>query len=242
MELFAVSGLVNSLSAVAFGLLVFSKNWRSRQAQVFFLMTATLAVWGFSYWRWLTVTNAEDALLWVRLLAVGSVFIPVFFLDWVVLLLGKKKIIGHFVTLAYVVSIIVALFANTPYLIAGVEPKLFFLFWPDAGLLYTIYFWTLYVGVIGYALHALYHAHRDEHNPHKRGQLLYIFIGAALGFGGGFTNFLLWFDIPIPPYGNFLVAAFPFLLGFSVIRHGLFNLKTIATEILFFFIWLIFLF
>lgn len=39
----------------------------------------------------------------------------------------------------------------------------------------------------------------------------------------------------IPPYGNFLVAAFPFFLGYSVLRYGLFNAKTIATEILVFF-------
>ncbi len=239
MELFAISGLVNALSAAAFGLLVFFKDWRSRQGQVFFLMTATLAVWGFSYWRWLSAMTAEDALLWVRLLAVGSVFIPVFFLDWVVLLLGKKEMAGRFVTLAYLASIAVALSATSPYLIAGVEPKLSFPFWPNAGTLYLVYFWTLYIGVVCYTIHLLYHAHRDEQDPHRRGQLLYILIGAALGFGGGFTNFLLWFDIPIPPYGNFLVAAFPFLLGFSVIRHGLFNLKTIATEILVFFIGLI---
>ena len=67
-------------------------------------------------------------------------------------------------------------------------------------------------------------------------QILYILFGALIGFGGGLTNFPLWYDVPIPPYGNFLVAVFPFLLGYSVIKHHLFDLKAIASEILVFFI------
>ena len=99
----------------------------------------------------------------------------------------------------------------------------------------------LYVGVVLYAVHSLYHGYLDETDTNQRGRILYVLWGALLGFGGGFTNFFLWYGINIPPYGNFLVAAFPFLLGFSVIRHKLFNAKTISTEILVFFIGVILL-
>lgn len=241
MELFAISGLVNALIAVSFGVLVFAKNWRHRQNQIFFLMTASLAVWGIAYWQWLLATEYDAALMWVRVLAVGSVFIPAFFLDWITVLLKKPREIRNFVTIAYLLAIAVAVFANTEYIITGLTQKLFFQFWPDAGALYTFYFWLLYVGVVLYSLHALYHAYAEERKPQRRGQLLYILWGAVLGFGGGFTNFLLWYGIPIPPYGTFLVAAFPFLLGFSAVRHGLFNAKSIATEILVFFIGVILL-
>lgn len=236
MELFAISGLINALTAVSFGVLVLCKNWRNRQNQIFFLMTGSLAIWGIAYWQWLKAIDYDAALLWVRILAVGSVFIPTFFLDWIVQLMRKPKEIRNFVSLAYLAAITVALFANTEYVISGLSQKLSFPFWPDPGILYTIYFWLLYIGVVFYSIHAIYHGYLEEKNPQRRGQLLYILWGAVLGFGGGFTNFLLWYGIPIPPYGTFLVAAFPFLLGFSLIRHGLFNAKSIATEILVFFI------
>lgn len=61
------------------------------------------------------------------------------------------------------------------------------------------------------------------------------------GFGGGFTNFFLWYDIPIAPYGNILVSMFPFLLGYSMLRHRLFNAKVLATEIVIYFVVLILL-
>jgi len=41
----------------------------------------------------------------------------------------------------------------------------------------------------------------------------------------------------IPPYGNFLVAAFPFLLGYSVLKYKLFNMKTITAELIAFALW-----
>lgn len=237
MELFAVSGLVNAMTAASFGILVFSKNWRARQNQIFLLMTGALALWGFSYWRWLSATDADTALFWIRFLAIGSVFIPVFFLDWVTTLLRCGKKSRDFVALAYFASVAVSAFALTRYFIASVEPKLWFPFWPNAGILYTAYFWILYTGVVLWSVHALYHGWRNEENPSRRGQILYVFWGAVLGFGGGFTNFFLWFDIPIPPYGNFLVAAFPFLLGYSVLKYKLFNVRTITAELIAFALW-----
>ncbi|TSC73228.1 MAG: two-component system, NtrC family, nitrogen regulation sensor histidine kinase GlnL [Parcubacteria group bacterium Gr01-1014_70] len=237
MELFAISGLVNALVAVGFGVLVFSKNWRERQNQIFLLMTAALAVWGFSYWRWLSSSDAETALFWVRILAVGSVFIPVFFLDWVTVLLQRGKKLRDFVALAYLGSVAVSAFALTDHFIAGIGPKLWFPFWPDAGALYSIYIVVLYIGVVLWSVHALYHEWRNEADTARRGQLLYVLWGAVLGFGGGLTNFFLWFDVFIPPYGNFLVAAFPFLLGYSVLKYKLFNMKTVTAELIAFALW-----
>ena len=237
MELFAISGLVNALVAVGFGILVFSKNWRERQNQIFLMMTATLAVWGFSYWRWLSSGDTETALFWVRILAVGSVFIPVFFFDWVTVLLQRGKKLRDFVALAYLGSVAVSAFALTDYFIASIGPKLWFPFWPNAGALYSIYIIVLYVGVVLWSIHALYHGWRSETDRARRGQLLYVLWGAVLGFGGGLTNFFLWFDVFIPPYGNFLVAAFPFLLGYSVLKYKLFNMKTITAELIAFALW-----
>jgi len=232
MEIFAISGLVNALAAVSFGVLVLSKNWRERQNQIFFLMTAALAIWGFSYWRWLSSDDSETALFWVRMLAVGSVFIPVFFLDWVTILLRFGKKHRDFVALTYLGSVAVSAFALTEYFIAGIEPKLWFTFWPNSGWLYTVYFLTLYTGVILWSVITLYRELKKETDALRKGQILYVFWGAVLGFGGGLTNFFLWFNIPIPPYGNFLVAAFPFLLGYSVLKYKLFNVRTIATELI----------
>jgi len=60
MNIFAISGLVNGIVAITFGILVISKNCRDRANQIFFFMTLSLAVWAFSYWQWLLSTNYDD--------------------------------------------------------------------------------------------------------------------------------------------------------------------------------------
>lgn len=236
MELFAVSGLINGFIAISFGILVIAKNWRERANQLFFLMTISLAVWSLGYWQWLSANEYDKALLWVRVLSIGSLFIPVFFFHWVITFLkrdGVNKIIALF---SYLAAIVISFTVNTQFFIAGLEKKSFFNFWPNSGLAYDIYFSYIYVGLIIYSIFILVYSYYTYKEIDRRGQILFIIIGALLGFGGGLTNFPLWWGVNIPPYGNFLVATFPFLLGYSVIKYRLFNAKTIATELLVFFI------
>ena len=238
MNIFAISGLVNGIVAITFGILVISKNCRDRANQIFFFMTLSLAVWAFSYWQWLLSTNYDAAILWVRILSIGSLFIPVFFYHWVILLINGKTGINKIVLwLAYITAVIILFFARSNLFIAGLEKKSSFIFWPNPGSVYDVYFSYVYVGLITYTLYLLLRAYPKELDQNKRGQLLYVILGAALGFGGGLTNFPLWWNVNIPPYGNFLVAAFPFLLGYSVLKYKLFNAKTITAELIAFALW-----
>ena len=236
LQLFATSGLINAVIAVAFGLLVISKNWRERSNMLFALMTVALAVWGTGYWMWLRAVQSPEALFWVTILSVGSVFIPVFFFHWVVLLLNKERQ-NHLICIgSYTAALFMSLFAFSPLFISTVSQKLYFPFWPEAGVLYTIYIFSIYIGLIAYTLFLLFREFISGNDALVRGRVMYILLGAILGFGGGFFNFLLWYDIYIPPYGTFLVSAFPFLLGYAALKHQLFSLKAIAAEILVFFI------
>jgi hypothetical protein len=79
VNIFAIGALINAIVATSFGLLVISKNWRDRSNQIYLLMTLALAVWSFGYWQWQISVDYTTALFWVRLLSVGSLFIPVLF-------------------------------------------------------------------------------------------------------------------------------------------------------------------
>jgi len=236
MDLFAASGLINGLIAMSFGLLVIFKNWRDRSNQLFFLLTIALSVWSFGYWRWLSSPDYETALFWVRFLSVGSLFVPVFFFHWIVSFTKRGFIDRIIVFLSYIVAIAVSATAGTKYFIEGLEKKSIFTFWPNSGIAYDVFFSYIYVGLTLYSLYVLIEAYCKSTDKNTKGQIMFIIIGALLGFGGGLTNFPLWWGINIPPYGNFLISAFPFLLGYSVIKYRLFNFKTIAIELLVFFI------
>lgn len=235
LQLFATSGLINAVIAATFGLLVISKNWREPSNRLFAFMTTALAVWGFGYWMWLSATTESAASFWLSILSIGSIFIPVFFFHWVILVLNQGASHRLVRIGSYSAALFMSLFAFSPVFIASVSQKLFFPYWPDAGDLYTVYIFSIYIGLIAYTLYLLLKQFVSGDDRAIRGKVMYILFGAVLGFGGGFFNFLLWYNILIAPYGTFLVAAFPFLLGYAALKHELFSLKTIASELLVFF-------
>lgn len=235
VNLFAISALVNGIVSVTFGVLVISKNWRDRLNQVFFLMTVALAVWAFSYWQWQLSSGYDTALFWVRLLSIGSLYIPILFYHWVIILIGAEAFINRIVLwISYGMSLAIVSLARTPLFIARLGHSGGFPFWPTSGVAYDIYFSYIYVGLVLYTLYLLVRTHATTEDRDERGQILYVILGCLLGFGGGLTNFPLWWGINVPPYGNALVAAFPFLLGYSVIRYRLFHLRIIIAELLVF--------
>jgi signal transduction histidine kinase len=231
IDIFAISGLVNAFVSIGFGLSVAYKNSQERQARIFILMTIALFFWGVSYWQWLSSSGHWTSLLWIRLVAVSSLFIPVLFFHWVVIFLKNEYPHRILIGICYLYCIGTASQFASPLLIADIAEKMIFSFWPTPGILYSGYFLVCYIGLILYTLYLLLASYLSSKIPSIRGQIVFIALGAIIGFGGGLTNFFLWYDIHILPYGTFLVAFFPFLLGYSVVRHGLFEIKVIATEI-----------
>ena len=236
-NLFAISALINAIVSITFGILVISKNWRDRMNQIFFLMTIFLAIWSFSYWQWQLATDYYTAMIWVRLLSVGSLFIPIIFYHWIIKLLNADVIVNKIILwFSYAMVMCMLFFVNSNLFIASLEKKSFFQFWPNSGIMYDVYFSYIYFGLILYTVYILFRSYYLIKDKNKKGQILYIIISCLLGFGGVVTDFPLWWGINIPPYGNFLAAAFPFLLGYSVLRYKLFNVRAIVAEILVFFI------
>jgi len=236
MEIFAFSGLINGIVALFFGGLVFVKDWRNRENQIFFLMTLAVSLWSFSYWQWLSSSTEKDALMWIKYFSVASMYIPVFFFHWVTRVLKISIVKWKIIVGSYLVVIVFTILSFTPYFIAGVSSKSIFLFWPNPGFIYTLYFVFIYVGLITYSVYLLLkHYKLNEHE--NKGRIQLILLGAIFGFGGGITNFPLWYDIPLLPYGNFFVALFPVFLGYAALRYSLFNIKVITAELTAFALW-----
>jgi signal transduction histidine kinase len=64
-------------------------------------------------------------------------------------------------------------------------------------------------------------------NKEKQNQLKYVLLGTSIGYAGGCTNYLLWYDIPIPPYGNIFVSFFGIFLTYAIIRHQLMDIRIV---------------
>jgi len=232
MNLWILFSFINGITALIFGFFVYFQGRKKILNTTFFLMCIGVAIWSFSYCRWLLLTKETDALFWSKMLNSGATLIPIFYLHWVLNLLDLDKEKRRVLIFGYLITFILLSFSFTSYYIKSVKPILSFPYWPQAGPLYICFLFLGYFGLVGYALFQLFLIRRTAQGE-KRNQIDYIILGTILGFGGGATNFPLMLGVSLlPPIGQPLVAVFPFLWGFAILKYHLFEIRVILTELL----------
>lgn len=236
LNFFIFSALLNAFVAGLLGLIVIFKNKKDLINKLFYAVSLSVVVWSIGYWQWLSSTDASSALFWTRIFSIGSLFIPVFYFHWILAFVNLHVKRKNLLKLIYLVAFIILLFSFSDLFVEKVEPKFIFPFWPVPGVLYTFYLFFIYFGLAIYALVILWNFQKTSSGD-KKLAAKYVFWGSIIGFGGGATNFFLWYNIPIYPYGNILVSFYPFVFAIASLRYRLFNIKIIAAELLTFVIW-----
>jgi two-component system nitrogen regulation sensor histidine kinase GlnL len=222
-----VSSLTNAASSLIFGVFVIRQNSRNAKNRTYFWFSASVALWSIFYFLWQISKTSDDALFNARGLMLGAIFIPVFYLHHIVAILGKteqcrKQLIG-----AYVFAVSSSLFSFTPFFVSGVAPKLSYPFWPNPGFLFHpfLLFWVV---VVAYGVKLIFESFRSASGI-VRNQMKYILLATIVGWGGGLTNYFLWYDIPIPPYGNILVSAYIVIVAYVIIKYQLMDVRLALT-------------
>jgi signal transduction histidine kinase len=223
MNIFALSGLINAISVSILGGFVYIKNKSSEINRRYALFCFFVAFWSYNYFFWQIAKDAKTALFFSRSLMAGAIFIPICFLHFVLILLNlveqKKKnlIFGYFIFSVFFIL------NFTHYFVKGVAPKLFFPFWPEAGIVFGpfLVIWLWYCLYPCLLLYKGYHLTSGM----KRNQLKYVLLGITIGYTSGSTNYFLWYDIPIAPYGNFIVPLFVSIMAYAVIKYKLMGIK-----------------
>ena len=117
----------------------------------------------------------------------------------------------------------------TPLMISGVSKKLFFEYWPNPGpFMYLNVFFFVFVVLQSLVLLV---RHYFQSTGDAKRQALLVLTAYVIGFGGGGTNWFLWYDIPIAPATNFFVSVCFAIFAYAIVRYGLMDLD-IFIEIL----------
>ncbi|NQS99633.1 MAG: GAF domain-containing protein [Candidatus Omnitrophica bacterium] len=228
MNIFALSGLINAISVSILGLFVYFKNRTNKINKKYALFCLCTVFWSFNYLLWQMAKESQVALFFCRGLMAGAIFIPILFLHFVLFLLGiaeqKRKIIGF----GYCIFFIFFILNFTPLFVKGVGPKLSFPFWPEAGIAFApfLLFWIWHCI---YPCILLFRGFRQNIGI-KRNQIRYVLLGILIGYFGGSTNYFLWYDIHIMPYGNFLIASSVIIMAYGIVAHRLMDINVIITR------------
>lgn len=220
MTFYAFSGLLNGLISTAAGAIVFFLNPQSRKNVLYALYCVSLSVWSYFYCAWQMADDPSKALFYTRALMMGAIFIPTFHYHHILSLfdLGSptRKRILH---VAYGLTAIYFLSNLTPLFIERVEPKDGFPFWPVPGLVFHPYL-IMFVFLLASSLVVIWDF-RNKTTPQIRNSMAWVAFATLLGYGGGATNFPLWYDIPIKPYLNFTVSFYVAINALLFFRHKL---------------------
>ena len=210
------------------GALVVSRDPRNPAYVTFSLFAAGVSIWSIFYIFWQTATNKDSALLFTRLFMLAAVFIPFFYFHFVVLFTEAKYFHKVLAWIGYIFAAFFAALSFSPLFIRSVDQRLSFAFWPDPGVLF-LPFLAIWLFYVAYAFTLLLRAYKRSHS-HRKQQIRFIIVGMFVGYLGGITNYLLWYHIPVQPFGNILVSVYVLMVGYAVIRHRLFDVKVIVTD------------
>jgi len=232
LSYYALSGLINAIASTVLGLLVYFRDRKNSLNRSFALFCFSVALWSWAYIFWPGAQTKASALLAFQALHVGAILVPIAYFRFTIIFLNlyneknKQRIlkVGYFLVLFF------WLFVFTPLYIKDMVPKFSFRFWAEPGILYH-FFLLMFFGYASYCWYLLFVNYKKSTGAIRQ-QIKYVLIGTVIGFLGGSTNYFLWYNIPISPWGNGLVAVYVILIAVAVLRYHLFEIRVVLTELL----------
>lgn len=223
-KVFAISGLLNSITAISLGFVVLFNDRKKFSNIIFWLFTFSVGIWSLGYYFWLSTTSREMAGFWFGILNIGSTFIPIFYYHWITVILGndRKKILR----LGYIITFAFSLFSFTKLYFTDLTPIAGFRFWPQAGPVYIYYVVILYGGFFLLGVADVIRVIMGRYEKKIKSVAKFILAASLISMISGATNFPLWFGVEILPYGNFVVFIYIFLFSYAMARHNLMSMKS----------------
>jgi len=225
---YALSGFVNFLTAAIIAIIVFLANKQSKTNQIFSAFSFAVAYWSLLYFIWLITKDKDWAEFYLRSCMMGVLFMPSLFIHFVVLFL-KTKINKRFISINYLLSVLFTFTVYTPLYARDIGRHLVFPYWLRPGPSFHIA--LLHFGaIVLYSFYLMWKSSKKEQGLY-RNQILYVFIGTAIGYVSGITNFFCWYRIDnIPPFLNIFVSVYVVMVAIAILRYHLMDINVALTR------------
>jgi len=229
MSLFSISCLITFLVSFLFALFVFLSNRKSRLNLLWLLTALSISVWSLGFWG--VVSSKTYSLAWLSqcLLDFGGILIPILFFNFVIELSGLWERYKNSIKFSLTLGILLIILSFTPLFKKEMAPYKTFNYWVVPGHLYFL-FPVVFVLFTFFAFALLVLTHRRAKDKILKAQIKYVLLAQIFGFGGGITNFFPQL-FKIYPFGNYFVIIYIVFISYAVLKHHLFNVRIIATEL-----------
>jgi len=231
--LYTIPPLLSSILFLFLGVVVYWNNRKSIANVTFLLVCFATSWWQFS---WFILFNAQNEILanyLVKIGYIGIIFIPIFFFHFLLSFLGEiSKFDRYFLYFSYSMGLIFeAVLLTTDYFINGFY-EYFWGFYPKAGFLHPFYLLLLSILTVR-ALYLLFSFLKKKKRAHptKYHQAKYILL-ALMFYIFASSDFLVNYGVEFYPSGFLFILLFLGITAYAIVRHYLFGIKVILTELL----------
>ena len=233
MTFYTWSTFITSILSICLGLFVYSYDKTKPLNKKWLHLSLSISIWSFGYF--LTLTNYFSynlTLFFSRFSHASGAFIPILFFNFIVILLDSNYKYKKFLKFGYIISTIICVFCLTNFVVKDVIEKMNISYYPEWGILYPVYS-LLYIIFSGYGNFILYKAIKLGSLKRKK-QLKVFFIGTFLGFAGGISLFFLILNITVPPFASILIAIYPIVTTYAIVKYHLMDIEVIIKKTLIF--------
>ncbi|MFH1878246.1 MAG: ATP-binding protein [Candidatus Omnitrophota bacterium] len=231
MNIFAISSLAVFLSSVLIALFVLWKSKKNAAECIFVFFCLSVGLWGIGGY-FFSVPEGKTAVLWWQIAYTGVIPTSVLYLHFVTVFLGVKR--PWLIRTGYLSASVFLIFdwffrdffMRDLYLVFG---QFYWHNWFSdrsiSFILFLAYFYSL--PLYGFVLLA---RNLRGARGKTREQLKYLLAGSVIGWLGTAGDNLINFGIPLYPYSNFLIALYPVIWGYAILRHNLLQIEVVIRK------------
>lgn len=228
---FPITSLINVLASLLMGIYLVVSDRKKLVIRYLAYLCFMFVTWSLPYFIWQLTTTPESALLWSRLLMVGAIMIPMLYFHFVLIFLrlNKESLYHKILIIFYSLCAVWEVVNLTPYFVSHVEPQSYFKFWPMPGFLYAPYL-MCFMGQFLYASYLLWKNYKKVIGVEKI-QTGLLLLGIFIAIVGGSTNYFLWYNIPIAPWGNGFVIFYVILTVYAIMKYKFMDIRVVFAEL-----------
>ncbi len=221
--------IILSLTVILPAVLVLSNHKTDTREWLFFLLSSFLSIWVFS--NFLVDFDNDRALLWARTTFFAIVWACYFFYEFTLHFPERLKVSRRRRIFLIVSTVVVSVVSFTPIFITGVEIQ------NDVvvvvpGLVYGA-FLVYYPIIVTLAFINLWKGYSSSRGIDRARAFSTMFAFVAMTIVTSTTNLILpvLFDYnDLAPYGGYATIIFTFGIGYSMLRHKLFDIRSVAAR------------
>ena len=227
MTPFALSGLLILITNLGSGIFVLIKTPYIFQNRLWAYFNFAIALWGLGAYKVGSVHDPQAALYWFKIGQIGVITIPVLFLHFSTNFLEQKN--KYLIGGAYIISAFFLITLLLGHFITNIKymfNSIFYLTNPSTIFYIFFFIWITYLTLTYKFVLIKIKTTLGE----KQNKIKYFFLCTIIGYAGGITNFFPVFGINLYPYGNFLVAIFPLVMTFVILKYNLLDINIIIRK------------